>query len=1779
MDGFFASSVLVATWVSVKPLTNLRVSQSREENTFQAIFVTGWEAKHKLGHDILSENTTSYVIYIYQQGKMNWLFVEGRVIQIGLTTGSSLHYMSFTETVTILELGLLKWNTDYEGVMSYHTGSVKSHTQTCQRYLCRQLSLLNNPVYEREKQNLYKCPCTLERLGHQWQLYERRGPDLNIECYAISLPSKTLLMADNTRNKLCCYNRLHSTSTSWEEEEQCRRSSSYIPASRYSGHVLINDPWSWAFFSNKEALENMRAHGYCCSGASPQLCHRFHKIFPDMGCSNFVTFVPASAFGDPHITTLDGFEYTMNGWGEYVMMDVPSSKFMFQVRTSRSMTSDGKETNATVFTKLAAKEWENSSLEVELAPNNISMTIYINGVDYTNDFYSSPDFATELRTIQVVRQNSLNNSLLVGSFPCGVSIKVSVAVRCLKIEVEVEKHLMNATKGLLGNFNGNITDEFTLQNGTVLPSNMTESDILYKFAKNWEVTAETSIFTYGKHESFSDYQHPEFVPLFQDQTDPLLRGAGAKLCGEGNTACVYDFVATKDASFARQTKASREDFKQRMENLANTPPTLSINTSTLTSGGQLLLTQGKDSSLGLNVADDDGDIPSVETVGYVPGVHIDHVTKRLFVTPSPGLPISFGIRAKDKNDAYSPIVYISTVLCTGCSGHGQCDPTTTRGDPDSSVHVLRCVCGPAYTGADCESEVDACATRPCSLGQTCTDLTAAQQGSNTTGYICGPCPVGYTDQAGRCVDVDECLNASVCSHSCTNTEGSFVCSCLSGFRLDNSDQRTCLDINECDDKISHCEHNCTNSAGSYSCSCNHGYNLDMDGHSCHMGINVPMFHIQVAMFPCSRYKYKCSNVPLTNTSILEKCSTCQHSCILHNNNNNNTVTCSCNKGYTQDPDKDTECLDIDECNQANKPCSQGCNNTKGDFYCFCYPGYQLQPDGISCQACKSPAYGDSCEQTCDCKGRGTCDPVKGCVCEVSWSGEHCDVDVDECDRPGACPADQLCHNTNGSFTCTCPSGYDLTSGRCTDIDECTTTQVTVTCDLRVEVCVNTAGSYTCNCKPGYARTNQAGCTDIDECELHIDGCQHICHNVDGKYNCQCEPGYILRENRRDCISVKELCSQSNLNCPHGCSINETNQPYCICPRGYEKIMKAGTEVCEDIDECAANETNLCSVKEGCRNNDGSYTCSCPAGSKLDNDGRSCLNCTGETWGQECSNNCACGLGSEFCDPVLGCICKTGFTGEHCEADIDECLRGKNLCQDRELCINIPGSFMCLCQQGYHKLGNVSCIDIDECAEPRLNNCTQVCNNTEGSYTCSCHDGYSFDAEKWMCKDVDECEDKLEECQQTCANTEGSYHCSCREGFSLDTNGLSCSVESTCTNRSMNCSYDCANINQRDTCICPKGQELTDDGITCTDCQDGYYGDSCKMACTCLKTNTEKCNVTSGACFCKPGWKGHNCDIDVNECEVIPELCHKKSNSHCVNTIGSFRCDCDNGYTQANVTSDRCMALQDQVLTSTLGLNINASRYNLTSSFTADFVRIKYQIESQLNSKLSLQASVIKFIEVTDLRVGSLHVYLKTIISPQNAQTNVGLELAQALVNFMQTNVGINIDNTTAYVTQILTAGNSFAASENACEIRSKINPCSEKEICQVQKSDAVCRLSENDDTDLIIGLSVSLSGFVLICVTVVVLVCCWARRHGTYRNKPKHPTAAELITLKSNVYNHLSERMDEKDVYDYIGVESSACSVSSQQLKSTPAHKNPAQNVYCIPRVSTNALETSIHHS
>ena len=102
----------------------------------------------------------------------------------------------------------------------------------------------------------------------------------------------------------------------------------------------------------------------------------------------------------------------------------------------------------------------------------------------------------------------------------------------------------------------------------------------------------------------------------------------------------------------------------------------------------------------------------------------------------------------------------------------------------------------------------------------------------------------------NCPDIDECVNSNGgCQHVCKNTVSSYQCFCHSGHLL-RTDEHSCegnrddpfynscttimysVDINECSNSNGGCQHNCTNTIGSYYCSCAAGYSLDGNGHSC-----------------------------------------------------------------------------------------------------------------------------------------------------------------------------------------------------------------------------------------------------------------------------------------------------------------------------------------------------------------------------------------------------------------------------------------------------------------------------------------------------------------------------------------------------------------------------------------------------------------------------------------------------------------------------------------------------------------------------------------------------------------------------------------------------------------------------------------------------------------------------------------------------------------------------------------------------------------------------------
>lgn len=85
-------------------------------------------------------------------------------------------------------------------------------------------------------------------------------------------------------------------------------------------------------------------------------------LFSDSRSYSCVDFATGWLWGDPHIVTLDGQNYTFNGLGEYTMVKLQDGSFQLQARTKLAKGGG----SATIFVAAVAKEKDTSAVQVNL---------------------------------------------------------------------------------------------------------------------------------------------------------------------------------------------------------------------------------------------------------------------------------------------------------------------------------------------------------------------------------------------------------------------------------------------------------------------------------------------------------------------------------------------------------------------------------------------------------------------------------------------------------------------------------------------------------------------------------------------------------------------------------------------------------------------------------------------------------------------------------------------------------------------------------------------------------------------------------------------------------------------------------------------------------------------------------------------------------------------------------------------------------------------------------------------------------------------------------------------------------------------------------------------------------------------------------------------------------------------------------------------------------------------------------------------------------------------
>ncbi|XP_066858163.1 mucin-4 isoform X3 [Anser cygnoides] len=511
---------------------------------------------------------------------------------------------------------------------------------------------------------------------------------------------------------------------------------------------------AWSPPTHTTADEELEAFEWCCRRVGkPRFCTRFAEKRPRTGCEGYLPPTPASAFGDPHITTLDGLTYTFNGLGDFVLLQVGDarSSFVLQGRTARTGTAQ-----ATNFVAFAAQYISSTTTTVEWTLGSQGdIQVLLNY--QTIQFSYSQDMGAEVHYSPGVLL--VNASSVTATFDGTVSISISASAGLLSVVCSLPDRYRNSTKGLLGVWDNNPADDFQMPNGTIIPVNSSEEEI-FSYGMTWAV-GEHSLFTQPLATPEKNFT-PIFLSRLRQENESQYQRAASQC--RGSKECIYDTLSTGDVTLGLATQSLVEDFQEKKTALNAFPPVITGDPSLTAFRTQRVTRQYRAEGPG--------------------ALFVPHISPELNISengtltwePRGTAPLSVTLQAVGSQHL-AALLQLSFTLCSCRTSH-ECDYNDTATVNGSSLQpvspspwqLAACRCDDGYSGPFCQHPPDPCA-QGCFPGVGCDLLTG-----------CDPCPPGLTGDGRHCSDIDECAQGTACpgNGTCTNTVGSYICSCPAG---------------------------------------------------------------------------------------------------------------------------------------------------------------------------------------------------------------------------------------------------------------------------------------------------------------------------------------------------------------------------------------------------------------------------------------------------------------------------------------------------------------------------------------------------------------------------------------------------------------------------------------------------------------------------------------------------------------------------------------------------------------------------------------------------------------------------------------------------------------------------------------------------------------------------------------------------------------------------------------------------------------------------------------
>ena len=166
------------------------------------------------------------------------------------------------------------------------------------------------------------------------------------------------------------------------------------------------------------------------------------------------SFTAGGGVGDPHIITLDLYKYTFNGKGEFILIETEDQSFMLQGRMEEAVETIGTNVRGTVFTAIVAKQEESDTVQFQIQDG--VLVLLVNGE--LSDF--SQLKTQEFRNVVIYNFDSSNNTFSAYFINSRAYIKVQEINGFIAVlTVNLPSQYRGLTRGLMGNYNGNDTDD------------------------------------------------------------------------------------------------------------------------------------------------------------------------------------------------------------------------------------------------------------------------------------------------------------------------------------------------------------------------------------------------------------------------------------------------------------------------------------------------------------------------------------------------------------------------------------------------------------------------------------------------------------------------------------------------------------------------------------------------------------------------------------------------------------------------------------------------------------------------------------------------------------------------------------------------------------------------------------------------------------------------------------------------------------------------------------------------------------------------------------------------------------------------------------------------------------------------------------------------------------------------------------------------------------------------------------------------------------------------